>query len=338
MAAPIKLKKFLLSFSCIFVVLLPADVETATPQYEKLSKKQVFKKDKKTVMKLDLYCFEGEKPFYAKLWMQPLVVLKGGEDVTMYEGVNNTDVEEKYHKAQKSWMSLLVPIIPWKQESIYFNPFQSSCIGIVTKEQYTLSFETKFFDYRLVLMTAIGIFLFIFADSLSGNILFYYSTGISVGVLASFLIVLFIISRFIPKRTGAIAVFTAGSSISLYFLQYLYRNISDVLQEYNRYVIGYFVITGVLSWTFCYWRGPVTNVRTLNLIKWSIQLLSLILIYNSIQIPMMSIVIIVAMVIIHNFPYFAVDFISRRFKRTWHKRFPPKKKRLTQEQSCPLHF
>jgi hypothetical protein len=70
-------------------------------------------------------------------------VLKGGDDITLYEGVNVTDVEEKYHKAQKSWMSLLVPIIPWKQENIYFSPFQSSCIGVVTTDPYTLSFGTK---------------------------------------------------------------------------------------------------------------------------------------------------------------------------------------------------
>jgi hypothetical protein len=112
-------------------------------------------------------------------------------------------------------------------------------------------------------------------------------------------------------------VFFAGSSVSLYFLQYLYKNISEVLQDYSRYVIAYFVIAGILSWVFCYWRGPVTNVRTLNLIKWSVQLVSLILIYNSIQIPEMSIVIIAAMIIIHNFPYFVVDFLSRRVKTTW---------------------
>jgi len=48
-------------------------------------------------------------------------------------------------------------------------------------------------------MFIVGIFLFGYSARLSHNSLFYYLCGITVGVTASFVIIILLISRLIPK-------------------------------------------------------------------------------------------------------------------------------------------
>ena len=93
-----------------------------------------------------------------------------------------------------------------------------------------------------------------------------------------------------------------GWSLALYFLQYMFENVQEVLRSYYQYVLGYFAVASLLSFAILYKRGPPSDDRSLNLIKWTIQLSSLILIYNAIQIPEVSIAVIAMMIGIHNFP------------------------------------
>ena len=85
----------------------------------------------------------------------------------------------------------------------------------------------------------------------------------------------------------------AGWSVTIWFLQYLWENVQSVLEGYYIYVLAYFVLAAVISWAVCYYKGPPTNPRALNLIKWSIQLVGLVLLYHSTQIPEVSVTIIV---------------------------------------------
>jgi hypothetical protein len=52
-----------------------------------------------------------------------------------------------------------------------------------------------------------------------------------------------------------------------------------------QYVLIYVFVAGVISFAVMYRFGPVENPRTFNLIQWSIQLLALILIALSSQLP-----------------------------------------------------
>jgi hypothetical protein len=54
-------------------------------------------------------------------------------------------------------------------------------------------------DYWRVLLLGAGVLLFISAPKLSKNPLFYYVCGISVGICASFLILIYMTSKLLPK-------------------------------------------------------------------------------------------------------------------------------------------
>jgi hypothetical protein len=54
-------------------------------------------------------------------------------------------------------------------------------------------------DYWRVLLLGAGVVLFISAPKLSNNPLFYYICGILVGICTSFIILIYVISRVIPK-------------------------------------------------------------------------------------------------------------------------------------------
>lgn len=55
------------------------------------------------------------------------------------------------------------------------------------------------FDSKRLAIFIIGLLLFGYSAQLSHNLLFYYLCGITVGVTASFVIIIILISRFIPK-------------------------------------------------------------------------------------------------------------------------------------------
>jgi len=54
-------------------------------------------------------------------------------------------------------------------------------------------------DYWKVLLLGAGVLLFVSAPKLSKNSLFYYICGISVGICASFLILVYMMSKLFPK-------------------------------------------------------------------------------------------------------------------------------------------
>lgn len=86
-----------------------------------------------------------------------------------------------------------------------------------------------------------------------------------------------------------------------------------VLELYYVYVIGYFAVAALISFAVCYYKGPVADPRSLNLIKWSIQLLALVMLYNSSQLTEISIALIVLVLIKWNFP----TFLTKRLKAFW---------------------
>lgn len=93
--------------------------------------------------------------------------------------------------------------------------------------------------------------------------------------------------------------------MTAWLLQYLWQNVQDLLVSYSYYVAIYFITAGIVSFAVCYYKGPVTNPRLLDLIRWSIQILAVGLIYYSSQIVEISATIIALVV--------TISLIPRRF-------------------------
>jgi len=76
----------------------------------------------------------------------------------------------------------------------------------------------------------------------------------------------------------------AGSSVTLWILRSIWYNLSLLVSSYRDCAIAYIGISAVLSFAVCYYRGPITEPRLLDLIKWALQAVGLLLIYAGCQV------------------------------------------------------
>ncbi|KAK2146409.1 hypothetical protein NP493_3688g00001 [Ridgeia piscesae] len=129
-------------------------------------------------------------------------------------------------------------------------------------------------------------------------------------------------------RYGAYLVLAGGWSVALWALQYAWENIYAIIESYSYYVLGYFAIAGLVSFAVCYYKGPVTDPRSLSLIKWTLQLAALTLVYFGTQLTVVSVATIIVMVTISHFP----TNCFQSFLIYWRRRFPPKLRRLTEDE------
>ena len=47
------------------------------------------------------------------------------------------------------------------------------------------------------------------------------------------------------------------------------------MREYNYYVLGYLIISSIISFAICYRFGPVNNSKTVHLLQWGLQVYNL---------------------------------------------------------------
>nr|XP_046218498.1 nuclear envelope integral membrane protein 2 isoform X2 [Oncorhynchus gorbuscha] len=134
---------------------------------------------------------------------------------------------------------------------------------------------------------ACGLALFYFAGALCRSSLFFYSSGISVGVLSIVVFLLLILKNTIP-RAMFITLFGAGSGLSYLGYQTLFNHWEDITTLYWKHALGYLVVTGLISWAVCYKHGPISSERTLSLLTWGLQCLAMGLMYYGVTYPQAS--------------------------------------------------
>jgi len=78
----------------------------------------------------------------------------------------------------------------------------------------------------------------------------------------------------------------AGSSVTVWILQSIWHNLSLFVGSYRDYVIAYIGVSAVISFAICYYHGPVTEPRLLDLIKWALQAVGLLLVYAGCQVSL----------------------------------------------------
>uniref|UniRef100_A0A673CTU5 Nuclear envelope integral membrane protein 1 n=1 Tax=Sphaeramia orbicularis TaxID=375764 RepID=A0A673CTU5_9TELE len=170
------------------------------------------------------------------------------------------------------------------------------------KTQYTVKSLRKF-DIYLFLVFLSGASLFIFADSLSRSQLFYYSAGMSTGMIASLIILFFVLARLMPKKSPFYVLIVGGWSFSVYAIQLVCRNIQMILQEHWHLALGYVAVVGFISFAVCYRYGPLVDQKSINILSWTLQLFGLLLIYSGIQIQQVAFAIIIAAVVAKHLEY-----------------------------------
>lgn len=119
-----------------------------------------------------------------------------------------------------------------------------------------------------------------------------------------------------------------GWTVGIYILQTLWDNMRVILASYQIYVIYYICVTGFVSFIVCYRLGPITNDRTRNLIRWSLQGAGLALVFSSSHFQEAAMGQIVLLLILYNLPQ---SWIAKS-QTYWKRKFPPKAKLLSNDE------
>ncbi|KAJ8351535.1 hypothetical protein SKAU_G00230110 [Synaphobranchus kaupii] len=168
---------------------------------------------------------------------------------------------------------------------------QDVCFMVKSKRasvQYTLQVSGKKLNRVHFSLFIIGVTLFYFAGAVCRSSLFYYSTGVSLGVISILIFLLFVLKDFIPKRGLFLMLFGASSSLSYLGFQQLLAHWEEVMSVYWREVLGYLLVSGFISFAVCYKRGPITDERTLLLMTWTMQIVAMGMVHHGITYPMAS--------------------------------------------------
>ncbi|NXV24594.1 NEMP1 protein, partial [Cepphus grylle] len=187
------------------------------------------------------------------------------------------------------------------------------------------------FDPKLFLVFFLGLLLFFCGDMLSRSQLFYYSAGISFGLVTSLLILVYMMSKVMPKKSPVYFLLVGGWSFSLYLLQLIFKNLREICKSYWQYLLGYLLLVGFLSFSVCYRYGPLENERSINLLSWALQLLGLLLMYSGIQIHPVALALVIIAICTKNLDY-PVQWAFTAYRRMRSARLGPSPPRLLTEE------
>ncbi|XP_076093425.1 nuclear envelope integral membrane protein 1-like isoform X2 [Mytilus galloprovincialis] len=285
-----------------------------------------------------VFCYEGkpESPFL--LWSNPVLKLStsnGTAESFQFICAESPDqVEEKKESAMQLPQILqnLRFMFNVELKDMSFSPFNQSCIGIHSNQQYTADFKYKRIELWYVAYLFLGLLIFLYARHLSQNVNLQYGSGVSLGIIASLLILMIILHRVFPqslKKLGYLMVLSSCCA-SMYFWQLFATSFSSTIMSYWKWILGYIAVTGFLSFGACYKYGPITDKKSLNILQWLIQTLGLLMIYQGTQIPKISVAIIMVILTMYNLPKGLYSNKLTRYFR--YKLFKPTVRLLTEEE------
>ncbi|XP_066440552.1 nuclear envelope integral membrane protein 1 isoform X2 [Eleutherodactylus coqui] len=279
------------------------------------------------------FCYKKTlEPKWFDVWTKVQIRVKS----TRMIRVTQVDSEEKLKELEGFTVFDFFSFFKEKINDTYINvDLQSNktCINVHVNEEDTRYsvILSRGFDPKLFFIFFIGLFLFFYGDSLSRSQLFYYGTGMSVGILASILILVFMLSKLLPKKSSFYMLLVGGWSFSLYIIQLVFKNFQEICTEYWQYLLGYLGIVGFLSFAVCYKYGPLENERSINLLNWTLQLIGLLLMYTGIQVRKMALVMIVVAFCTKQIEY-PVRWVHRLYRSVIKSRVKPEPPRLLSEE------
>lgn len=205
-----------------------------------------------SVERMNIFCYQGqEKDLLKLLHSITLNVEIDGEDFTCFRGENSKSVEEAY-QSHNSIFSL--SLLSRSKKRIMLNPFNDTCIGIASAEEYKVSLRLITLDLIKLAMLLSGIIVFFAARRLSSNGLFFYLSGISLGNVASLLVLIWFVSKLFPRKPLMYGVLASGWTLAAYIGQKLVDNVQPIIVSYQKYVIMYIAAASVISFGFCYYK------------------------------------------------------------------------------------
>lgn len=155
---------------------------------------------------LQIYCFRGQNKSITALFQSLRFRINiDNDDFVQFEG-NSADEVKSHYDNQRTIFSFNVMNVG-KKKLIKIDPFNQTCIGIETAHKYTVNLNMVRIDLGKIILLVVGLLLFFYAKTLSQTPLFYYLTGICVGIFASFLVLVYFTSKIIPKVSESFSIY-----------------------------------------------------------------------------------------------------------------------------------
>ncbi|KAL7745302.1 hypothetical protein ACLKA6_015327 [Drosophila palustris] len=275
---------------------------------------------------LRTYCYPGKPLSLISLFESVEFLLSiGNDDYTEYGGRTPEEVLEHYRE-QRSMFSFT--LFSQKRQRVQMSPFEQQCIGVASNQPYNVSLQYSKFDLWRFVQLGLGILIFWSAGQLAKNSIFYYLAGIVLGICASLLVIIAIISKLFPRRPMMYGVLIGGWTIGLFILKQLSDNMRLILITYREYVVWYLAITGLVSFLVCYRIGPPKNPRSQRIIQWVLQAVGCAMAYfcswhTSACAILMAIIFIA---------YYCPNSVLNYAQKLYRRRFPTQRRLLTQEE------
>lgn len=150
------------------------------------------------VEKMNIFCYKGiEKDIAYYLKSVSLHVEIEDDDFTCFYGNNALEVKNA-HESHKSIFSFNI-FSHSKKRNIKLNPFNQTCIGVQTSSEYFVVLKEIRVDLTKTALLIAGLLLFFLSSKLSNNSAFFYLCGVLLGVFASILVLIWFITKLIPK-------------------------------------------------------------------------------------------------------------------------------------------
>ncbi|XP_016017020.2 nuclear envelope integral membrane protein 2 [Rousettus aegyptiacus] len=199
--------------------------------------------------------------------------------------------------------------------TIIINPYgETVCFSVKPISNYTIHVNQNIIDFKLFLIFVAGIFLFFYAKTLSQSSAFYYSSGTVLGILMTLVFVLLLVKRFIPKYSTFWALMIGCWFTSVYVVCQLMEDLKWLWYENRMCILGYVLTVGFLSFAVCYKHGPLVDERSRSLLKWTLQLFSLFLIYSGVSVPQFAYTVILLILLSRSLHYPMKAFSHMRWK------------------------
>ncbi|XP_062862603.1 nuclear envelope integral membrane protein 2 isoform X2 [Trichomycterus rosablanca] len=160
--------------------------------------------------------------------------------------------------------------IPLAGEEVYFMTKSTK-----NSAEYTLRVSKQRFDKVRFAQFVGGLVLFFFAGAICRSSLFFYTSGILLGTVSILVLLLLVLKSFVPEVSNTqglfVLLFGAGSGLSYLGFQKLINEWDKVMNLYWREVLGYLLLSGLVSFALCYRVGSIRNKRALNSLTWTLQ-------------------------------------------------------------------
>jgi len=227
---------------------------------------------------LSTFCYSSVPSSLSLFWSSASMKMDlPSNNYQVYIGPNVSSVVSLARASESAWF---YSQLPWRSKEFKLSPFENTCIGVQTGEGYTITLQWKHINYMMLMVTIAGMALFWMAPTLCRNTFFHYTTGISLGLLMSVVLLTYLMQR--RFKQSLFSWMGVAYSFSVYLMTRTWFNIKEYMTEQHIHLlVGYVLITGIISFAIIYRMGPPSNPRTINLIQWSMQFVALVMVVMS---------------------------------------------------------